>query len=314
MLNLYKIKNSWSTISLLLVLVFVPYANACDVCGCAVGGMSMGLGMETTSNYIGLRYSHVAFNAQINYNSKYVEDIYSEDKYNRVELTGKYHLRPKIYVMATLPVVYNTMRGNTEDIAHTSLADASIFAAYRLISPPMDTNKVKGYLLDVGFGASLPTGSYQLEHEGELVNRNFQAGRGSIGYTLQAKYMYMFKKWRFITDVNYGIATPNKDAYRFGNQLNVFAAIGRMFAWKERSIYPSVGAYYEHGNQHTEEGKIVFNTGGNAVLADLGVAVKGKTMTYWLKYLPVIHQAYHVDDLSTIQGGNRLNLGIRYRF
>ncbi|MDX1446478.1 hypothetical protein, partial [Lishizhenia sp.] len=74
------------------------------------------------------------------------------------------------------------------------------------------------------------------------------------------------------------------------------------------------GGYYEHGNQHTENGKIVFNTGGNAFLADLGVAVKGSKMTYWIKYLPVVHQVYNVDNLSSITGGNRLNLGIRFRF
>ncbi|SFT39126.1 hypothetical protein SAMN05216474_0293 [Lishizhenia tianjinensis] len=314
MLTLYKIKNLWSTISLLALLLITPDAKACDVCGCAVGGMSMGLGMETTNNYFGLRYSHVQFNAQINYNSQYLEDIYSNDSYHRMELTSKYHFTPKIYGMAILPVVYNTMRGNTENIAHASLGDASLGLAYRLISPPMDTTKIRGHLLDIGANISLPTGAYQLEHEGEIVNRNFQAGKGSFAYSAVVKYMFMFKKWRYTTDLSYGWNTVNKDDYHFGNQLNVFASFGRLFNWGNTTIYPSLGAYFEHGEQHTEDGKIVFNTGGNAVLADIGVAVKTSKLTYWMKFLPVIHQSYNVDALSTIRGGKRLNLGIRYRF
>lgn len=314
MLSLYKIKILWSTISLLILIALSSKTYACDVCGCAVGGMSMGLGMETTNNYIGLRYSHVQFNAEINYNSSYLEDVHSTDGYNRMELTGKYHFFPKLYVMVNVPFVYNTMQGNTENISHLSLADAAVSLAYRIIAPPMDTNKMRGHLLDLGLGITLPTGAYQLDHEGELVNRNFQAGRGSMSYALQAKYMYMFKKWRLTTDAIYGIATSNKENYRFGNQFNVFASVGRMFAWKKLSIYPSIGGYYEHGNQHTENGKIVFNTGGNAVLADLGVAVKGSKMTYWIKYLPVVHQVYNVDNLSSITGGNRINVGVRFKF
>lgn len=108
--------------------------------------------------------------------------------------------------------------------------------------------------------------------------------------------------------------TENNLGYRFGNQTNVVIGVGRMFAWKNLSLFPSIGVYAEHGDRHTEDGKYQFNTGGNAVLADLGLAVKSKSFTYWLKFLPVVTQSYNVDQISSIQGGNRLNVGVRYRF
>ena len=315
MRNLFKINYLWNTIKVVVLLVLSTFSSlACDVCGCAVGGMSMGLGLDAHSNFIGLRYSHVTFNASIDYNSQYLEDVYSNDVYNRYELVSKYHFTPRVYTTAILPYVQNSMVGNTESVQLNSLGDIGVNAFYRLIQASMDTTARFNHLLDFGMGVSLPTGKYDLAHEGDLVNRNFQAGTGAVNYRLSLNYILTYNNWRVGLENNYQLNTKNKHAYKFGNQYNSVLYLGKLFRFKDITVFPTVGLYYERGKQHLNDDKLVFNTGGEALLADLGVQFKWKRYMVWGKYLPVLYQNYTTDHLSDISGGNRLNVGMRVLF
>ena len=308
-------------IIVLLNILAVNQIKACDICGCQLGGLSFGLLAGTKSHYLGLRYTRSSFDALIQYDSDLLEDTYSNDVFTRTELLGRYILSDKIQLHAIVPYIYNEMEGNTENLTYQGIGDPLVLVFYNVLDKTKEadmeveapTSKVS-HTLFLGAGVKAPLGEFDRFEEGEVVNRNFQIGTGSIDFLLSANYTMAIKRWGLNTEVSYKINTRNPDEYRFGNQFNTSAYLFYSIPFTDGVISPFGGMYFETSEEHDDDGIRQFNTGGNATLATFGAQLNYKRFSFNVLYQNPIDQNYNSDSISQINAGDRISVGFLYHF
>lgn len=302
-----------------LLIMLLTWGNAsptqaCNVCGCSLGGQYFGILPQFQKNFIGLRWSQAKFYAYMNHQSEYLTEEYSHDTYAKVELWGRFYLHPKWQLFAFVPYGYNDMDGTEQVVSASGLGDISFMTNYLLVNTGEDKTKKFKHTLVVGAGLKLPTGQHNLEDQGLLVNRNFQMGTGSTDFILSTVYTLRYQKTGLNTEVGYKINTRNADDYLFGNQ---FHATSQLFYWQNIqavSLLPNAGLYYEQAEKHREGRVIQTNTGGNALLLSAGLETYINHFSVGLNYKHPLAQRYHSDDIADIAAKDRWMVSISYNF
>lgn len=286
---------------------------ACDVCGCSLGGNYYGILPQFRKNFIGLRWSQAKFYAHMNHGAVLGEE-HSNDTYSKVELWGRYYVSEKIQVFAFIPYSYNSMNGTEQKIKTDGIGDVSLLANYLLLNTGEDKTKKLRHTLLAGVGVKLPTGKYDLEDNGLIVNRNFQLGTGSVDFILSGVYTIRYRKIGLNSEAGYKINTRNKDEYLFGNQ---FHASTRVFYWqniKSLSLLPNVGVYYEQAAQHKDKDIIQANTGGSAVLLSAGMELYYRNFSVGFTFQDPLKQNYNSDVIARITSKDRMTVSLTYSF
>ncbi|MBO6761064.1 MAG: hypothetical protein JJ909_08850, partial [Roseivirga sp.] len=91
----------------LIAVLSIPKTWACDVCGCSLSGLYFGYVSMQNRHFIGLKYSSASFKAYIDNDDYYFQDEYSNDTYQRFDLTGKYRFSPRFEVRYVVPYIIN---------------------------------------------------------------------------------------------------------------------------------------------------------------------------------------------------------------
>ncbi|MEO0333200.1 MAG: hypothetical protein AAF223_16195, partial [Bacteroidota bacterium] len=65
----------------ILIITTVSSSHACDVCGCSLGSNYFGILPQFDKHFVGVRWHHSSFFAQMNHNSELLEREYSNDSY-----------------------------------------------------------------------------------------------------------------------------------------------------------------------------------------------------------------------------------------
>lgn len=297
----------------ILLLVVTMQSVACDICGCALGGNYYGILPQFQKNFIGLRWSQAKFYAHMNHGAVLGEE-YSHDTYSKVELWGRYYINEKIQLFAFVPYGYNTMDGTEQKIKTHGIGDVSILANYLILNTGEDKTKKFKHTLMAGAGVKLPTGKYDLEDNGLIVNRNFQLGTGSVDFILSGIYTIRYQKVGLNSEAGYKINTRNSDEYLFGNQ---FHASTRFFYWqniKSMSLLPNIGLYYEQAATHREGEIIQPNTGGNALLISAGMEMYFSNFSVGFTFQDPLKQSYNSDGIAKITSRDRMTLSLTYSF
>jgi hypothetical protein len=313
--NILKMKYMKRYILLMLILSLTSVsAIACDVCGCSLGGNYYGILPQFNKNFVGLRWSQAKFYAYMNHQSEYTKPEYSRDTYSSVELWGRFYVNKKFQVFAFVPYAYNTMRGSEQNVTSQGLSDITVVANYLLFNTGDDKTKKFKHTLMAGGGLKLPTGKFELQDKGKLVNPNFQMGTGSIDFLVSAVYTVRYQKVGLNTETGYKINTRNSNDYLFGNQ---FHASSQLFYWqnvKAISFLPNAGIYYERAASHKDGRAIQTNTGGSALLASAGLETYFKSFTLGVNYKHPLHQHYNSDDIADITAKDRWSVSMTYNF
>lgn len=309
-----------------LVFSFLTFtANACDVCGCQMGGMSLGIMPQKSSNFVGLNYNYAHFKAAINHNSTYFDDEYSNDSYQSVDLVGKFNINKLLWAYAVLPYGYNIMDGSHQSAQTNGLKDPLVMGFVKIIDvQPDSANKNWHHLLNIGVGLKAPLGEFNLRDTSNLsfgettqiINPNFQLGSGSWDYLAALSYKVKYKKIGLASEQIFKYNTINTNNYRFGNQYNTSLNV---FSWwfnKGYSFLPFAGVYYEWADVHREfeRQSSVSNSGGNAWFLNLGGKVIYNNWGLNITAQAPIQQNFSTDKNTTIEGGWRLQVGVRYFF
>ncbi len=297
----------------IIVLITSNQSQACDVCGCSLGGSYYGILPQFQKNFIGLRWSQAKFFAHMNHGTVLGEE-HSHDTYSKVELWGRYYVNDKIQVFAFIPYGYNSMDGTEQKIKTQGLGDVSVLTNYLILNTGEDETKKLKHTLLAGGGIKLPTGKYDLEDNGLIVNRNFQLGTGSVDFILSGIYTIRYQKVGINTEAGYKINTRNSQEYLFGNQ---FHASTRFFYWqniKSLSLLPNVGVYYEEAAQHRDGEIIQVNTGGNALLLSAGLELYYQKFSIGATLQNPVKQHYNSDDIADIKSKDRLTLSVSFSF
>lgn len=299
---------------LLFILVFVCTltlnTSACDICGCKLGGLSYGIMPQYDSHYIGLRYSYAGFNARIEYDNQYDEDTYSNDAYHRVDLMARYVVLPRLHVNVIVPYSYNVMRGNTQNLDVSGMADPMLLTYYNILSKGAEMSSRWKHSVLVGGGIKLPLGDYQQLDGEHIINRNFQLGSGSLDYLFTAAYTLRFKAWGLNNEGSYKMNTENDEGYLFGDQFNMSSYVFYQQETAMATVMPYAGAYYEWSDMHRDNDIFQTSTGGDAWFITLGVQVlRGNWSTNIQYQLPLV-QSYNVETSYEINAEQRVSVGL----
>ncbi len=297
----------------IVLAITVVQSQACDVCGCSLGGSYYGILPQFQKNFIGFRWSQAKFYAHMDHGSVLGEE-HSNDTYSKLELWGRYYVNEKIQVFAFIPYSYNTMDGTEQEIKTHGLGDVSILANYLILNTGSDKTKKLKHTLMAGAGLKLPTGKYDMEDNGQIVNRNFQLGTGSIDFILSGVYTIRYQKLGLTSEAGYKINTRNNHQYLFGNQFHTSA---RVFYWqniKSVSLLPNAGVYYEKAAQHRDGEIIQANTGGDALLLSAGLEMYYNRFSLGFTFQDPIKQHYNSDDIAEITSKDRITISLTCSF
>lgn len=285
---------------------------ACDVCGCALGAMSLDVLPESNTHFVGLRYMHASFNAKITYNSIYVDDVFSNDNYSRMEIFGRYYFTKRFSATAILPYVVNNMNGNTQNVSVNGVGDPTVLTSYMLIKAKEKQRWKQNLIL--GAGATFPIGENEFRDGEELVNRNFQPGKGSLSAIFNLNYLIRKKNVGLNTEVSYMINSRNQDNYRFGNQFNATTNLFYLLKKAKFAFMPLLGVYVEQAQEHLEGKFRVINSGGNALFSSIGFQLYFNKFILNGNVLAPAIQNYNTDNLTSIESNWRYTVGLRYNF
>ena len=300
------------SIVVILLLASSLTSKACDVCGCKLGGLYFGILPQYNNHFIGLRYSHADFNATMNYNSNYLENESSRDTYQKVELMGRVVINKKFQLNFILPYLFNEMDGSHQDIYSSGMGDPMVLAYYQLLNNAESFTSDWKHALLVGAGLKLPLGEYKAQDNGELINRNFQLGSGSLDYLISLNYTLRKNSIGVNVETGYKLNTENSDHYKFGNQFN---ANSYFFYWKEIkkfSLMPYSGIYFEQGASHKNHDFEEHNTGGHATFCSIGLQSYLGTWTLNALFQVPLDQKFNSDQISKIEAGNRFTVGLLF--
>ncbi|MBO6496647.1 MAG: hypothetical protein JJ978_13830 [Roseivirga sp.] len=295
----------------LIAILSIPKTWACDVCGCSLSGLYFGYVSMQNRHFIGLKYSSASFKAYIDNDDYYFQDEYSNDTYQRFDLTGKYRFSPRFDVRYVVPYIINNMEGSHQNVRSSGLGDPMIVGYYSVFNTGENMEGIV-HSLNVGAGLKLPVGEFEKTDDGEIINRNFQLGSGSLDYILSANYMVRFDKYGANVESSYKINSANSMDYEFGNQANVALNVYRYLETASFSVLPFVGGFYEQGDYHYNEGIREANTGGKTFMATLGAQAFVSRLTLNAQYQTPIKQTFNTDDFASIEGGDRFSIGLYY--
>jgi hypothetical protein len=118
------------------ILLYNYTVKACDICGCAGGGSTLGLLPQIQKNYIGLRYSHQKFKTHHDNES-------SSETMDLTELWAQYFIHPKVQLGIVVPYALKTQSIENQKTTINGLGDISITLNYKLLAKTADCFKIK---------------------------------------------------------------------------------------------------------------------------------------------------------------------------
>ncbi|MEO9872286.1 transporter family protein [Ekhidna sp.] len=301
---------SKKTIVTILTITLARASFACDICGCNMSGLYFGFLPMYNTHFVGLRYSQASFSAFIDNDDFYFEDEFSEDRYQRVELIGRLSLSKKFQFRYIVPYMMNRMDGSHQSVNSSGVGDPIAMIYYAPINTGNDFTREVMHSLMLGGGLKFPVGQFEKQDNGQLVNRNFQLGSGSLDYLLAINYTARYKTIGINSEASYKFNTENEDNYRFGDQFNISANFFYYMEMPKLSILPFAGIYYERAELHKSNNIIEANTGGSALLGTVGLQLFRNKLTMNMQYQVPISQSFNTDDFASIEGKNRFSIGV----
>ena len=252
---------------------------ACDFCGCATNGGSLGMLNYNTNSFLGSRYIHQSYRTN---DGLYSNSAWRNEAYNTLHILGKLNLGKNFFVSAVVPFHFHDRETTAQSIHLSGLGDVSVLGGYKFL----DTNF---HELQFSGGIKLPTGKYD-ENANGSINPGFQLGTGSFDYLANIDYRFKFKNWVWINNLNYNIKTTNDEEYRFGNQLNVASAIGYAFKSNTFQLLPSTGIASEIYEANEFFGNKVLHTSGDITLLKIATDVSFKKMSFGFQFQSPLNQ------------------------
>lgn len=295
----------YSTQILLISFLVSNKVQACDACGCSLGGFNIGIIPQTENHFAGMKFSRSRFFAEMNHANQSPE--YSHDNYYRWDFMGRFALSERLQLNLILPYLYNDMNGSHEATRLNGLGDPLALINYKLISQKATADDQWVHNLWMGTGLKAPLGKFEYSQTSQLVNPNFQLGTGSWDYLFTGNYMVSRNRIGMNMESIYKINSINSQEYRFGNQFNAQANLFYNISTEKIQVIPYTGGYLERGAIHTFEGFQEVNSGGIAVFANAGLQVQGKSLLLNLTYQHPMSQNYNSDKHVTIKAHERFS-------
>jgi hypothetical protein len=263
-------------IFILLLMLSVQPLLACDICGCSSGNYFLGPTPLFSRHFAGIRYSFRSYHTEL----KSDDSQFSKDFYQTTELWGGFKIKNNFQLLAFLP--FNINHSNTDDGIRNShgFGDMTVIGNYNLLNKKSlnkDTLTV-GQQLWFGVGLKIPTGKFEVDESEIVSSSNAQAGSGSLDFLLTGTYSLIIDDWGLSSNVNYKINQTASD-FRFGNRFTASVFGFRSFPKNNHTLSPNIGLIYENLNPNQLDKIKIADTGGNALLASIGLETRFEKVT-----------------------------------
>jgi len=297
-----------------LMLFSYNTAIACDLCNSYVG-----INPKYNNNAIGLRYRSSSYNGYHSHTSvhktggtEHTHESTSESSeyYGSYSLWTRWYASPKVQLLGNLNFSDNKeLENNVLTDRISAMGDASIVGKYQIYNSSLiDTSSFK-HRIFIGGGIKLPTGVYQNKDSIGIIKPLFQPGTGSIDYLMNLDYLAKFKRFGLMNNISFRLNSTNKNGFRFANRINTTTLVYYKVKFKELTILPSTGIYFEQAAKDNEDGTYLDNTGGEVVFNQSGIDIYYKNI-----FLNIGVQIPLYEHLFGVQGSNnnRLVIGLNY--
>lgn len=261
----------------LALILFGQLSQACDICGCSVGGMYVGILPQFQQHFVGLRYQFREFS------TKHIvsgNPVISNDRFHTVELWGRFYPHKRIQMMGFMPVNIFNKKESGRVMETVGQGDFTLITNYIAVNTSDTALSWWKHNLLVGGGLKLPTGEFNHYRNDTLLNPNLQSGTGSWDFLLNAMYTVRYKKVGINIETHGRFTMANVHGYKFGDRVN--GAL-RFFMWtkiKKTSIVPAIGFTVEYATKDKKKNALVLETGGvsASLHAGLDVYIAGKCL------------------------------------
>ena len=264
------------------VLCWFTRADACDICGCGVGGNYAGILPEFHKQIIGLRYRYNSLKTHLGVGGVNTY-LTTQEFYRTAELWGGWNIRKKIRLMVSLPYAFNKRENQAQSKTKNGMGDASSSVYYQALNSRRNvSNKLLLQTLWLGAGIKLPTGEYiNADKQNTSQNNNlFQLGTASVDFTLNAMYDIRLQDAGLNISAGYKINTANKYRYCYGNKFSSTAlAYYKLRVKKKFTLAPNAGIMYEQSKKDIDDHIAVDVSGGHLLVGTVGIETAFKKIS-----------------------------------
>jgi len=230
------------TILILILLLAVNKANACDVCGGAVASPSGDVIPGIFSNFIGINTTFRSFSST---HLTLFDDeipIRSQELFTGYSLQGRYSPVRRVQFLFNVPFsrVSKEMEGETRYAS--GLSDASMRLNYLVVDKSNDSTKTF-FNLFAGSTIKAPTGRNSFrESEDFFFHRNMLPGSGTLDVGFHLDLLWRKKTNGISFNSTIMLRGAIRDVYDFGNLHQARLSAFRFFEFKKSSLMLDLGA------------------------------------------------------------------------
>jgi len=227
---------------ILIIFLFVLSMSnfyACEVCGCAATGGSIGAIGSSKGHLVGFNFQGRYFNSS--HPALFSDEIErSKETFYTANLIAKIQLSKRWQLFGVVPYHYNKENEQTGEKTETitqGIGDVSISGRYAIVYQ-VDSLQSSAFIVQLGTGVKMPTGRYSKNaHE----TKNALPGTGSWDIPLLANVYYMRTKWMLQWENSFQLKTQNSVKYQFGNSFQSVVFYNRNFTIGTAQFSPGIG-------------------------------------------------------------------------
>lgn len=282
----------WRGMLASVMLVSALPVGACDVCGGASGGQTLGLLPSFSRHFAGIQYTYGGVESKHPSLFSGLPEEHSVQYTNSLQVWGRYKAGKNLQFTAFVPYIHNTYNDG-KSLSAEGVGDITLMAGYVLLRP--GEGKLTHSLM-AGAGVKLPTGRYTgITERDQLGLPNIQPGTGSYDIPVNINYTLRHRTGGLNADVTYLLTTANRDNYKYGNRLSASLLYFYTLPGDRFSILPQAGFRLEQAlHDYTDYKQQLLNkqSGGYMLFASGGVQAyyNDKIGGRLLLHLPV---SYH---------------------
>jgi|GEM_PF-2491026 len=253
-------------ISLLLLSVLaVRAAVACDICGCASASGALFPGTINRQSQFSLGYHY------LNFTSKHLPSILqgqqgversSQEQFQLLSFGARYSFHPKWQAVLQLPAQFVQKKDagvttQTQGLGDMQLGIARYFSGDSL-------GVFDSWTLMAEYDIKLPSGQFDGGSISEQTSRYMLPGSGSVDHFFRVHGQSTIKNWMFSLGALYRLNGNGPNNLNWGNRSQVYGEIGKLFFTKSmHQWYTSIGYAYEHASADYQHGQeLPFSTYG----------------------------------------------------
>ena len=285
--------NIMKRLNIMLVSITLGFSStyACDVCGCASGGVFVGLMPQYKKYFTGLRYQYRSFNGHLNSATRLLR---TTERFTALEWYGGLRMGQKLQILAVVPYQWHQQYNQLQQANINGPGDVQVMNTYTVMEKLKlnPRQQLLSHTLQAGLGLKLPTGRWQFTNEGQLgQHANFMPGSGSLDYIALAMYQYNHGNAGLAATASYRFNTPNVQHFKFGNRSQ-FAVQGfyKLPLRKGQQLTPNAGVQLEHFAKDHQNKQTVTLSGGWLLNTTLGLEYNAAPFTTGFSIQPPIAQ------------------------